>query len=81
MGAHGFSFSIMFKYNFSAKLLEISCCFTANVNVSLPVPLIGQFTDMTISNSICKEKGQMSRLAEERKRSAQERQQQSWKSK
>lgn len=51
-----FSFSVMFKYDFSAKLLETSCCFTAKKNVSLLVPLTGQFTDTTTSSSVCKEK-------------------------
>lgn len=56
IGAHGFSFSVMFKYDFSAKLLESSCCFTAKETVSLLVPLTGQFTDTTTSSSVCKEK-------------------------
>lgn len=56
LGLMVFSFSVMFKYDFSAKLLEISCCFTANENVSLLVPLTGQFTDTTTSSSVCKEK-------------------------
>lgn len=55
LGLMVFSFSVMFKYNFSAKLLEISCYFTANENVSLLVPLTGPFTDTTTSSSVCKE--------------------------
>lgn len=56
LGLMVFSFSVMFKYDFSAKLLETSCCFTAKKNVSLLVPLTGQFTDTTTSSSVCKEK-------------------------
>lgn len=51
-----FSFSVMFKYDFSAKLLGTSCCFTAKETVSLLVPLTGQFTDTTTSSSVCKKK-------------------------
>ena len=64
IGAHGFSFSVMFKYDFSAKLLESSCCFTAKETVSLLVPLTGQFTDTTTSSSVCKEKKDSNKAGE-----------------
>lgn len=71
LGLMVFSFSVMFKYDFSAKLLETSCCFTAKKNVSLLVPLTGQFTDRTTSSSVCNEKKDSILLKKE---------QQSWRS-
>jgi len=53
LGVGLFPFCIVFKYDFSAKLIETSC-FTANAHVALLMPLIGQSTDMTVSEFLWK---------------------------
>nr|CCQ43303.1 alternative protein ADRBK2 [Homo sapiens] len=55
MGAHWFSFFVIFKYDFSTKLLEVSLLCHHSCKVLMP--LIGPFTDVTISGPMFKKKG------------------------